>query len=93
MIKLYSAALSALFLCACASNPGVVPMGGNSFHVAREAATGFSGTTALKADALREADAYCTKKGQSMAVTSTKESKPPYLFGNYPRAEVEFRCQ
>jgi len=47
-----------LVLATCASNSGEVPAGLDTFLVSRQAATGFSGRGTLKADALREADAY-----------------------------------
>jgi hypothetical protein len=79
-------------LAACASNPGVVPAGPDTFMVSRQAATGFSGLGSLKADALREAERYCADGKRVMQMVNETESKPPYILGNYPRVEVEFKC-
>ena len=87
-----SAWTSAIFLCGCASNSGVVPAGPDSYLVSRQAATGFSGMGTLKADALREASEYCVSHGRLFVVTKTSESRPPYILGNYPKADVEFQC-
>ena len=76
----------------CAANSGVVSLGADRFMVSRQAATGFSGLGTLKADALREAEQYCAKKGKAVYVLKTTESEPPYVLGNFPRAEVEFMC-
>ena len=76
----------------CAANSGVVSLGADRFMVSRQAATGFSGLGTLKADALREAEQYCAKNGKAVYVLKTTESKPPYVLGNFPRAEVEFMC-
>jgi hypothetical protein len=78
----------------CASNTGVVPNGQGSYIVAKQAATGFPGLGNLKADALAEANNYCTQqgRGQELIVTRQTETQPPYVLGNYPRAEIEFRC-
>ena len=81
-----------LILTACASNPGVAPLGQGRYLVSRQAATGFTGLGQLKSDALREADNFCVKQNGSLAIINTTESQPPYILGNYPRAEVEFRC-
>jgi hypothetical protein len=81
-----------LTVAGCASNSGVVPMGADRYMVSRQAATGFSGLGTLKADALREADRYCAGHGRSLIVDNTTESQPPYLLGNFPRAEVQFHC-
>jgi len=76
----------------CASNSGVVPAGTDRFMISKQAATGFSGLGDMKAEALREADAHCRLKSRGMQVVSTNESKPPYIFGNFPRVEVIFTC-
>ena len=75
-------------------NTGVVANGQGSYIVAKQAATGFPGLGNLKADALAEANNYCRQQsqGQELFVTRATETQPPYLLGNYPRAEIEFRC-
>lgn len=89
-----SAALAAIAvaLTGCASNPGVAPLGPDTYSVTRQAATGFSGLGSLKVKALRQADTFCKKQGRVLRVLQTNESQPPYVLGNFPRAEVEFMC-
>jgi len=82
----------ALALGACASHTGVVPTGGGDFIIASQAATGLSGLGNLKAEQLREAAAHCERLGQGFEVLESKETQPPYVFGNYPRSEIRFRC-
>ena len=82
----------ALLLVGCATNSGVAPMGPDTYVVTRQAATGFSGSGDLKAEALREANEYCLSQKREMHVVSTAEAKPPYIFGNFPKAEVQFKC-
>lgn len=60
--------------------------------VSRQAATGFSGSGTLKAEAFQEATRYCEKLGKSFQVVSTQEASPPYILGNFPKAEVQFMC-
>lgn len=60
--------------------------------VSRQAATGFSGSGTLKAEAFQEAAQYCTKEGKFMQVVSTHEASPPYILANFPKAEVQFMC-
>lgn len=60
--------------------------------VSRQAATGFSGSGTLKAEAFQEASAYCMAQGKALQVVSTQEAQPPFLLGNYPKAEVQFMC-
>lgn len=87
-----SCVTSAFALAGCAANSGVVPSGSGTYIVSRQAATGFSGLGTLKDDALREADAYCNSQRRMMVVLEATQSQPPYVLGNYPRAEVHFRC-
>jgi hypothetical protein len=86
------AGLIALALSACAADSGVVRMGSDTYMVSKQAATGFSGLGNLKADALKEAYAQCSQTGKSIQIVNSQESKPPYIFGNYPRVDITFRC-
>lgn len=61
--------------------------------IAKQAATGFGGLGNLKAEALQEAGTFCAKTGKQIAVVKMTETEPPYVLGNYPRAEVHFRCE
>jgi hypothetical protein len=79
-------------LSGCAANSDVVPIGQDTYMVSRQAATGFSGSGTLKADAFREANQYCVSHGKALQVVGTHEAQPPYVFGNFPKAEVQFMC-
>lgn len=79
-------------LAACASHSGVTPMGGGTYLLSKQAATGFGGSASLKAELLREADQHCAAKGQDFEVIRAAENAGPYVFGHYPKAEVQFRC-
>ncbi len=84
--------LTLVFLVGCASNSGVRPMGGNTYIVTRQAATGFSGAGTLKADAVSEAARFCEAQGRILKVVAVTEAQPPYIFGNFPKAEVVFKA-
>lgn len=91
-MKLLSTIATIAFLAGCASNSGVMPIGQDTFMVSRQAATGFSGSGTLKAEAFQEASQYCTNLGKSLQVVSTHEAAPPYILGNFPKAEIQFMC-
>lgn len=91
MMHLAGAGLLAL-ATGCASNSGVVPMGQDSYFVSRQAATGFGGAGTLKAEVLREAGQHCTTLNKSIQVVSLTEAKPPFIAGNFPKADLQFRC-
>lgn len=92
-INLKRLALSLLIACSgCAVNSGVVQTGKDSFMVSRQAATGFTGSGNLKAEAINEASEHCATKNKSLLLISSTEAPPPYIFGNFPKAEIQFKC-
>lgn len=86
------AALCAITLAGCASYSGVVPAGDGTYMVTKQAATGFPGLGNMKAEVLQDANAQCAKTNEAMLLVSENETKPPYIFGNFPRVEIHFRC-
>jgi hypothetical protein len=92
MKKLTSIAVIALALSACASHTGVVPMGRDTFMIAKQQATGFPGLGNMKAEIIAEASQHCAAQGKELQVVSTQETQPPYILGNYPRSEIQFMC-
>jgi hypothetical protein len=92
MMKKIIAIVGVSILAGCAANTGIVPIGQDTFMVSRQAATGFSGSGSLKAEAFQEASAYCTSQGKSFQVVNSYEAQPPFIFGNFPKAEVQFMC-
>jgi hypothetical protein len=81
-----------ILVTGCAANSGIVPIGQDTYMVSRQAATGFSGSGTLKAEAFREANDFCLSQNKKMQVVSTTEAQPPYIFANFPKAEVQFMC-
>ena len=80
------------FIAGCAANSGIVQLGSNTYMVSRQAATGFTGMGTLKAEALQEAYAQCQKTGNAVEIIEAIETKPPYIFGNFPKTEIRFKC-
>lgn len=84
--------LVALMLAGCATHSGVVPLTADTFLISRQAATGIGGMGNLRPEVMAEARQHCEALGRSLVVISTRESEPPYVMGNYPRIDLEFRC-
>lgn len=76
----------------CATHSGVTPMGGGSFMIAKQQATGFPGLGSLKAEIITEGFEHCRKAGRDFKLLTASETQPPYILGNYPRAEITFTC-
>jgi hypothetical protein len=85
-------ALLAVALVGCASHSGVTPDGQGGYTISKQAATGFPGLGNLKTDIMQEAGQYCAGQGREFVLTGATETQPPYMLGNYPRAEINFRC-
>lgn len=83
---------ASILLCGCAANSGVISVGKDTFMVWRQAATGFSGSSTLKAEAIQEANQFCTARSKTAQVVGAIEAQPPFILGNYPKAEIQFTC-
>lgn len=81
-----------LAVSACASHTGIVPMGKDTYMIAKQQATGFPGLGNMKAEIIGEASRYCAGVGKEIQIVSTQETQPPYILGNYPRSEIQFMC-
>src|SRR5216684_3205072 len=80
----------AVFLSNCART-GVVPIGQDTYMVARQGWISTQSVTELKAQAFTEANTFCSSQGKSLQPVTTRET--PGVFGrSYPESEVQFRC-
>lgn len=80
------------FVAGCASHTGIVPMGRDTYMVAKQQSTGFPGLGNMKAEIISEASRYCAGFDKELMIDTTQETQPPYILGNYPRSEIQFRC-
>lgn len=85
-----TSALAAALLGACASSPGIVPAGSDTFMLARSGYGLGESQANVSAKIHKEAAEHCAASGKSMEVIST-DSKPGWP-GHFPEAEIKFRC-
>jgi hypothetical protein len=83
--------ITVVLLSACAAHPAVTPAGEGTY-IASRSGQAFTSITDLKAKALTQADEFCGTKHMTFKVLNSTNSDPPYLFGNYPRVEIQFKC-
>jgi hypothetical protein len=83
--------LIVLLLAACASEPGVVPAGQDTYMASRSGKF-YVSMTEVRAGVLKEVGDFCEKRNMTFAVISTSSTQPPYVVGNNPEIEVQFRC-
>jgi hypothetical protein len=81
----------AVLLTACAAQPSVTPAGEGTY-IASRSGQAYNSITGLKAKALSQADDFCAAKHMTFKVLNSTNSDPPYIFGNYPRVEIQFKC-
>ena len=81
-----------LLLAGCGSNSGVVREGPDTFKIYKRGASGFSGSEAVKSDVMLQASKYCANQNKSVHVVGVIMGSPPYIMGNFPKAEVRFKC-
>lgn len=80
-----------LALCGCATNSGIVDLGGGNYVYAKEDAWAYNGN-ATKVEILKEASAFCAKQGKQMTVQSS-DAKPYTPASSFAGAEVQFSCK
>ncbi len=59
-----------LAVCACASHTGVVPLGKDTYMIAKQEATGFPGLGNIKAEIIAEGTQYCAGLGKKFQIVS-----------------------
>jgi len=81
-----------LLLVGCGTNTGVQPLTNDTFKIFKQGSTGLVGSDKIKSDVELQASQYCAGKGKSMQVLNVITGQPPYIFGNFPKAEIQFKC-
>lgn len=92
MKKIIAIIITSLFLVGCPSYTGIVKIANDSYMVSKQQATGFPGLGNMRAEIITDAKNYCNDFGKELNITNIKETQPPYIFGNYPRSEIQFTC-
>jgi hypothetical protein len=93
-MKTYLIAISGLALIGCAqTNSGPISAGGNTYVLSRQAGAFPTGKEPLLAEALAEASMKCDSDKRKMVLVSTAENPGPFIFGNYPKATIIFKCE
>jgi len=82
-----------LSISGCATRTiGPTPAGENIYVIARQEGALPSGDEPLLAEALDEANRFCSSLGKAFKLINTHENSGPYILGNYPKATVTFEC-
>ena len=77
-------------LAGCASTTGVVSAGKDQYMIAREDNSPTASLGTIKAQAFKEAGAFCAGQGKSMQIV--KENDVPRSFGQFPQTTLQFTC-
>lgn len=83
-------AIAATALVGCAGTTGVVPIGRDTYSVSHRDNGPMASLGALKAQAYKEASAFCAAKEQDVEVL--KANDVPRSLGQFPETEIVFTC-
>ncbi|WP_447892343.1 hypothetical protein [Pseudomonas marginalis] len=78
-----------LLISGCAGT-GVVPMGQDTYMLAKDGSFTTFGGGAVKAELYQEANTFCEKKGKQLM--PVREASRDSGYGRYANAELQFRC-
>jgi len=85
--------MSCLILVGCATTTtGPTPVGENKYVMSRQEGALPSGDEPLLQEVLEQADRFCKSLNKKMELLDSKENPGPYIFGNYPKASITFKC-
>ena len=90
-MRIFISVFTLLALSGCATNSGIVDLGGGNFVYAKEDMWAYNGN-ATKVEILKEAAAFCAKQGKQMTVQSS-DAKPYMPYSSFAGAEVQFSCK
>lgn len=90
-MRMYRYGVALLVLSGCATNSGIVDLGGGNYVYQKEDAMAYNGN-AIKVEILKEAAAFCAKHGKQMSVQSS-DARPYTPYSSYAGAEVQFSCK
>lgn len=92
MKRLIYISIVSMLVSGCAVNSGVLKISEDTYKVSRQAATGFEGSSGIRDGALQEANEFCAKQGKCLKVILIGGHHPPYIFGNFPKVDIQFKC-
>ena len=93
IVSISLAILVSVIVGGCATHTGVVSIGQDTYAVTKQT-VGLSSQAlfSLKATNISEGASYCAKLGKVFEFVAINETQPPYIFGNFPRSELQFKC-
>lgn len=82
--------VGAVLLVSGCSGPGIVPMGQDTYMLARDGSFTTFGGGAVKAELYKEAHAFCVSQGRE--ILPLRDASRDSGYGRYANAEIQFRC-
>lgn len=87
------ASLVSLIFGGCAINTGVVNMGQDTYTIAQQRVSLSSQALfPMRTENIDDGIRYCARSGKAFEFVAFKETQPPYILGNVPRSELQFKC-
>jgi len=84
-------AIGTMTLTAGCAHTGVVPVGQDTYMVARQGWISTQSVAELRGQVFAEANSFCTSQDKSLQTVAMADT-PGILGRSYPESEVQFRC-
>ena len=85
--------ISVAILTSCATtSTGIIAAGNNTYVISRQEGAFPTGNEPLLAQAIAEANVFCSNEKKEVKIIDTHERSGPFILGNYPKATVTFSC-
>ena len=93
-LKKSTSLMFVILMGGCASHTGVVPMGKDTFMIAKQQATGFPGLGNMKAEIIGEGSMYCSNQGKEFQIVKI-DNDPDGSWVDYINVETgqEYSCR
>ena len=82
--------VTAMALTAGCASPSIVPMGSDTYMIAKDGSFTTFGGASVKGELYQQAYGYCQSKGKDMK--PLKDASRDSGYGRYANAEVQFKC-
>ncbi len=92
-IVFFALVLTILSVGCATTTTGPTAAGKNTYVISRQEGAFPSGDEQLLAEAIAEANNFCSSLDKVVKLINTHENPGPYIFGNYPKATVTFSCE
>lgn len=91
-IRFFIISICLMAIYGCASDSGILNVGKDKYIITKQAATGFNASD-MRPELISRASQYCKNISKEFELIGVDQNSGPYIFGNYPKSQIEFWCR